>query len=169
MHTPVHESALCTHHTPLHTNMIIHTELLIYTHIHKILPHTHHTPLHPHTNIHTKITMYLPVTHTIIYSENINYHNLHTYSRSVSPQLDNVTPDQLHDMEHNAYENISKEICTGTEITFEKLRLLLFLDLGCDTNKCDIRKRYLFDLLSTDIINIINKIHIDILHQENFS
>ena len=63
-HTHLHKSLPHTHHSPLHTHMILYMPILLHTHIHKIPPRSNHRPLHTHVVIHTKILTHKPVTHT---------------------------------------------------------------------------------------------------------
>ena len=47
------------HHICLHTCMIIHTKVLLHTHIQNILPNTHHKPLHLQILVRLHIQRYL--------------------------------------------------------------------------------------------------------------
>ena len=63
-HTHLNKIPPHTHHTPLHTHMILHTTILLHTHLQKILPCAHNIPLHNDMIIHKKILMRQPITHT---------------------------------------------------------------------------------------------------------
>ena len=93
-HTHLHKILPHAHHTPIHTHMIIHTNILQNTYIQKIPPQTHHTPLHTNIIIHKNILTRLPVTNTRKY---------YTYKKL--PQYLHLT--QLHRKKLRIYFNIN--------------------------------------------------------------